>query len=128
VGLWLQLENPRKESGRASAESLLELGVEDKNVLAGKLESRNRNSSRSRGVCPLFAYGLDSFLNLAESVPFDERIAYSHCNDHPKQDQCKGLSNIDQRTANVLHDRHVDIIVEVDRPDRWQWELGWVES
>ena len=58
AGLWLQLENPRKESGRASAESLLELGVEGKNALAGKLESRNRSSSRSRGVCLLFAYGL----------------------------------------------------------------------
>ena len=67
-----------------SAETLLELGVEGKNVLVGKLESVNRSSSRSKGVCPLFAYVLDNFLNLVESIPFDECIAYRDSNDQPE--------------------------------------------
>jgi hypothetical protein len=43
--------------------------------VVGKLQSGNRSSWRSRGVRPLFAYGVDGFLHLAESIPFDERIA-----------------------------------------------------
>ena len=128
AGLGLQLENPRKEPGRASTQTLLELGFEGKNVLVGKLDSGNRSSSGGRGVCPLFAYVLDNFLNLAELIPFDECTAYRECNDQSDQDQCSGLSNADQRTADVVYDRGVDIVAELDRPDRWQWDLCGVET
>jgi len=78
--------------------------------------------------CPLFTYGVDGLLDLAESIPFDERIAERDNKDEADQDQSRGQSNVDQWTANDIDDRGVDIIAEIDRPDCWHWELSGGEG
>ena len=127
-GLWLQPENSRKEPRCTGAEALLELGIEGKNILVCELESGNGSPSRRRGIRPLFAYGVDSFLDLAESVPFDECIGDRDNHDEADEDECSGLSNVDERVADVIYNGSVDIIAELDRSHWWQWELSSVEG
>ena len=67
------------------------------------------------------------FLDLAESVPFAECIAH-YDNNNQHEDQCSRLRNVHQRVADVTYNKYVDMIADLDRPDRWQWELSGIEG
>ena len=126
--LWLESEHPRKEPRYASAESLVELGMEGQNVLVGELESGDGSASRRKGIQPLIAYGVDGFLDLAESIPFDKCTTHGSNHHQADKDECSRLSNVDERVADVIYNRRVDIIAKLDGPDCWEWELGDGES
>ena len=119
-------EHPRKEPRYTGAESLIELGMEGENVLVGELESGNRSASRCRGIRPLIAYGVEGFLDLTESIPFDKYTCSNH--HQADKDECSRLSNVDEWVADVIYNRRVDIIAELDRSDCWEWELGGGKS
>ena len=97
---------------------MLDLGTEDEDILVGKLESWKGSWPRSRGVGPLFAYGVDGFLEL---VPLDECTGEGNKDDKGEQDECSGPSNTDVLAANVIYNSGGD------GADGWEWELRGVE-
>ena len=121
-------EHPRKEPRYTGTERLIELGMEGKNVLVGELESGNGSASRRRGIRPLIAYGVEGFLDLAESISLDKCTTHGSNHHQADKDECSRLSNVDERVADVIYNRRVDIIAELDRSDCWEWELGGGES
>ena len=53
---------------------------------------------------------------LSERGPFDECTGDGDKDNEGEQDECSGLSNTDERAANVIYNRGVD------GADGWEWE------